>query len=185
MHSGPRTKLTEAVAAALIGHIREGQFLSVAAGLIGVHRVTVLRWLERGERYLKPDNDGNVPELPTDPEELLYVTFAETYRLAEAEALAEATREVVQGGKGWKPRAWWLEKRAPDVFGKAARLELTGPDGGPLQHQVKVDPVALAQRIASLAPRGASGAPRAASPGGAPADEPGGAAGDRRGGREG
>ena len=69
-----------------------------------------------------------------DPDDTL-VTAVEK---AEDEAEATYTALVAEAAvdpKNWTAAAWWLERRRPDHFARRERVEMTGKDGGPIDHR--------------------------------------------------
>lgn len=125
---GRPTKLTPAVAKVLCDATRRGHHLRHAAALAGVHHSVVYDWLARGEADDPPDADA------------LHVDFALALRAAEAEAAGKALAEVRTGKSRTRQRgqAWWLERRFPELYGKRVQTQLSGPDGGPIQHAAAV-----------------------------------------------
>lgn len=160
------TSLTPEVARTILDAVRAGNFKTTAAAAAGVHRDSLYEWLRRGDE--EPDS--------------VFADFAEQLRAAEAEyeleavAFLQTTRDPV----ALKARAWLLERLHPDRFGKRLRAELSGPEGAPIrhEHQVRVDPVALALRIDELAARAAPGAGPGDARAGAGGAAAGGAGGD-------
>jgi hypothetical protein len=122
--TGRPTKLTEKTSAQIVALVRAGNFLTTAAHAAGIARSVLYDWLARGEA-----------EQPAPGDEA-FVAFAVALRTAEAQAEAEAVASVRRASKGHKGRAFWLERRFPDRWGRRLRAELSGPDGGPMQHNV-------------------------------------------------
>lgn len=76
----------------------------------------------------------------TDRERLL-VDFLERWQKADADLvtghLAVITRAGQSGAPGsWRASAWLLSRKRPHDFGE--RIELTGPDGGPVEIDVSI-----------------------------------------------
>jgi transposase len=72
----------------------------------------------------------------------LFYTWLEDETFLDAVTKAEADAELRFLGQVAKhaatsPQAaqWWLERRRPDEYGKRERIEMSGPDGGPIDHR--------------------------------------------------
>ncbi len=105
-HTGRPTCFTVAKANRIVDAIRRGLPFKLAAAAGGVSYNTFVRWR----------NEGSNPNAPRHLRE-----FCNHVRSAESEAaqrflgLIEAAAE-----RSWQAAAWMLEKRHPDLFGKAA-----------------------------------------------------------------
>lgn len=100
----------------LLSGLRNGLTRRAAAGSAGFSKTTFYRMIEH-------DLDGTL------------VTEIEN-----AEAAAEATytglvARAALDPKNWTAAAWWLERRRPDDFAKREKVEMTGKDGGPIDHR--------------------------------------------------
>lgn len=77
-----------------------------------------------------------------------YVEADESFKSDVEKAFAEcAAAKVLRVRKAeedtWTAAAWWLERRMRKDFGRVERVENTGKDGGPIQHEITVDLKAL------------------------------------------
>ena len=88
-----------------------------------------------------------------------YVEFFEALEKAEADAEVfdiALIRQAAQGGS-WQAAAWIRERKAPDRWGRkdASKVEVTGPDGGPIDMKVTlgVDQTAIEGLALALAAR--------------------------------
>lgn len=115
------TKYSEPVGLKIVEEIRRGRPKWVAAQLFGISRDTLDEWLKRGDADDPPDEDTP------------FVLFAELYRQAEAEYVAQELdaidREAGPKRGDWKRRAWKLQQRFPRQFAERKAIELTGADG--------------------------------------------------------
>jgi hypothetical protein len=98
----------------LLGALRVGMTRRAAAGVAGFSKTTLYRMLDN-------DPDGTL------------VTAME-----KAEAQAEATYSTIVANaaadpKNWTAAAWWLERRHPQDYAKRDKVEMSGPDGGPIE----------------------------------------------------
>ena len=103
---GPKQKLTQEVADAIIESIEAGSFASVAARAAGVSRASFWRWVREGRK----------PGAPA-----AWRKFAERYdtaaAMAETDAVKVVRNSMVDGE--WQAAAWYLERRSPKRWGKA------------------------------------------------------------------
>jgi hypothetical protein len=100
----------------LLKGLRNGMTRRAAAGFAGFSKTTLYRMLDN-------DPDG---------------TLVTAIEKAEAEAEATYTFLVATAAtdpKNWTAAAWWLERRHPAEYGKRERVEMTGKDGGPIDHR--------------------------------------------------
>lgn len=97
----------------IIKAIKDGLPFSTAAALGGISEATFYNWMR--------DN----------------IEFLESVKAAEAEA-EETLVNAIQTDPSWQSKAWILERRHPDKWGKVDRnkIELTGKDGGPVEQIV-------------------------------------------------
>lgn len=99
------TKLTQEVSDRLVRLIRAGNFATVASAACGICRDTFQRWLRRGAK----EESGIYRDL--------------VIALDEASAIAEARNVAIimkAAESQWQAAAWYLERRAPDRWGRAS-----------------------------------------------------------------
>ncbi len=96
-----------------------------AVGRAGVNLATAYLWKRRGEAGEEP-----------------YATFAQAVTRARCQAVRVLTVRALTGGKGSSQATWFLERRYPKDYGSRQRLEITGNDGSPIEHEIRLDPVA-------------------------------------------
>ena len=101
----------------LLGALRAGNTRRAAAAYAEVSHETFYRWF----------NDD--------------ITFRDAVEKAEADAEARAVAIVIRAAQGgtWQAAAWWLERRRQDTYALKAKVELSGPDGGPIQTEEVMD----------------------------------------------
>lgn len=100
----------------LLAGLRLGMTRRAASGYAGFGKSTLYRMLAN-------DPDG---------------TLGTEIEKAEAEAEATYSAIVAQAAadpKNWTAAAWWLERRHPADYAKRERVEMTGKDGGPIDHR--------------------------------------------------
>ncbi|MFI9845051.1 hypothetical protein ACIHFD_49090 [Nonomuraea sp. NPDC051941] len=171
--TGRPTKLTQELQEALCEYVRKGNYLTVACDLIGVHESTVYRWLERGEALAVEDADAAASDL--DPDDARFLDFYQAFTRARAQAEAMFVEVVVQVATGGvsikevirqpdgsieerqytppdaKPAFEWLARTRHERWGQRKALEVSGPNGAPVQlsHQADVAD-RLAARVAEV-----------------------------------
>lgn len=111
-------EVTEEHIEKLLGALRLGMTRRAACGAAGFSKSTLYRMLDDEH----------------DPEGTLRTA------IENAEAQAEATYSTIVANaaadpKNWTAAAWWLERRHPAEYAKRERVEMTGKDGGPIDHR--------------------------------------------------
>jgi hypothetical protein len=99
--------------------LRDGGHMEQAAAYAGVHRATVYRWLARGESDDAPQRFRDYAAAVGEAEA--------GFEIASLALIARA------GDEDWRARAWLVERRHPRRWGRRKALELSGPDGEPIQ----------------------------------------------------
>ena len=122
---GRAYKFTEETAEKLINGARDGLHKQVCAWGAGVSPRTLEYWLEAGE----------------EDEASKFCEFARAFRAAEAEAEERLTKRLADLACGeadgnHQPTVEFLKRRWPKRWGDRAALEHSGPEGGPLRHEV-------------------------------------------------
>ena len=100
----------------LLAALRLGMTRRAASGAAGFGKTTFYRMLDN-------DTEGTLRTA-----------------IEKAEAEAEATYSTIVANaavdpKNWTAAAWWLERRHPEDYAKRERVEMTGKDGGPIDHR--------------------------------------------------
>jgi len=154
--------------------------LTHAAAVAGVHRATLHRWMARGQEEADRVSEGGRPE-PSERPYRDFCDRLTRARAAVAERSIGRLERAARGGfvtrriersytnddgqvvteveehreaPAWRVDAWLLEKSFPADFGRSvdARVEVTGPGGGPVQ--VNDERLALlTRRLAEYAQR--------------------------------
>jgi len=160
----------------LIEASRQGMPVETAAAFAGIGKSTFMEWLARGRWEANRRQEGGEPYRSEDPYLRLLEQVDAAREIAHAGAviqlrrlinggfvLKEVTRKVRDPETGqiveettvdraapdFKAIAFYLERQHARHWGKDAHqtLELTGPQGGPLQVE-RVDTDELAERLA-------------------------------------
>ena len=106
-----KTKQTPERIAAIIQALEAGMTRRAAAAHAGIHHSQFYRWLD-ADATLRDDIEK--AESKAESRFLL--------RIAEA-----ATKGT------WQAAAWWLERRHPKDYALKNRVEMSGPEGGPIR----------------------------------------------------
>ncbi len=121
---GDGLKLTLEITNAIAADLALAIPFETAVGRAGIALATAYEWRRKGE-------EGKAP----------YAAFAVAVTRARCEAVRFLTLRALAGGKGSSNATWFLERRYPKDYGSRQRLEITGNDGSPIEHEVRIDPV--------------------------------------------
>lgn len=130
----------------LVDALQAGNFIDHACDYAGVGRTTVYRWLDRGQNEHERIASGGEP----DPDEAKYLELWDTIKKARASAFVRNVALIQQAANQgtWQAAAWWLERTAPQQYGRRLSAEITGAEGDAINVSVTVD--ALEAKIAAL-----------------------------------
>jgi transposase len=135
---GKRTALllTDEVHDRIVGTLRLGNYVEHAASYAGISRGTLYNWLKKGdEARAKRENGAELDEV-----EERYARFSEDVDNARATAVVRNVSIIQQAAQtNWQAAGWWLERTAPQHFGRQMRTEVSGPNQGPVQVSVSRD----------------------------------------------
>lgn len=128
--------LTDEVHDRIVGTLRLGNYVEHAASYAGISRGTLYNWLKKGdEARAKRESGGELDEV-----EERYARFSEDVDNARATAVVRNVSIIQQAAQtNWQAAGWWLERTAPQHFGRQVRTELSGPNQGPVQVNVSRD----------------------------------------------
>ena len=135
---GKRTALllTDEVHDRIVGTLRLGNYVEHAASYAGISRATLYNWLKKGDEARAKREIG--AEL--DEVEERYARFSEDVDNARATAVVRNVSIIQQAAQtNWQAAGWWLERTAPQHFGRQMRTEVSGPNQGPIQVTVSRD----------------------------------------------
>jgi hypothetical protein len=130
----------------LIEALKAGNYLEHACDFAGIGKSTVYRWLDRGQQESENIEQGLKP----DKHEKQYLELWDAIKKARGEATVRNVAVINNAARGgtWQAAAWWLERTAPQQFGRRMQAEITGEGGEPIKVSVTVN--ALEQKIAAL-----------------------------------
>ena len=115
------TKLTPDVHAAIVNAILAGNYAETAARYAGVTPATFYNWTARGR----------------EAKQGIYFEFFDAIEKAKAQAEVRDVAIIERAANDtWQAAAWMLERKFPARWGRTDRAELTGKNGGPIQHEI-------------------------------------------------
>lgn len=120
---GRKTKLTPELAEKIANYISTGNYAVVVCGLVGIGESTYYSWLEKGVKA----KSGK------------YREFLELIKRAEAAREAKWIKDI-DGDPSWQSKAWLLERRYPERWGKKETHVVEGGDEKkPIRVEVNLD----------------------------------------------
>ena len=105
------SKLTPELAEKIANYISTGNYASVVCGLVGIGETTYYNWLEKGSK----SKSGK------------YREFWESIKKAEAAREVKWIKDI-DGDPSWQSKAWLLERRYPERWGKKETHVVEGGD---------------------------------------------------------
>jgi len=140
----------------IVNLIRLGNFAETAAAAAGISKQTYYNWLARGKAERERIDETGTKAKASEKHFLEFFDAVEGAR-AEAEArMVALISTAAQDPTKWQAAAWWLERVAPQKYGRINRTEISGPDGAPIQSETKsiqyseAEIIALADEILGL-----------------------------------
>lgn len=125
---GRPSKLTDEMLDTIVKHLKTGNFVSTACRLSGITERSYYGWMETGEADFVSGKDT------------MHARFFQstTHAIADAEDMAVyALRRAWK--EDWRAAAWYLERRKAGKWARRDRMEVTGKDGGPIEHDHRID----------------------------------------------
>lgn len=120
----------------IVQTLRLGNYVEHAASYAGISRATLYNWLRKGDEAREKREIGE----PLDENEERYARFSEDVDNARAAAVVRNVGIIQQAAQtNWQAAGWWLERTAPQHFGRQMRTEVSGPNQGPVQVSVTRD----------------------------------------------
>ena len=160
---GRPTKLTKEVQSQITTAIGAGNYMETAAAFAGIHKDTLYEWLKRGAA--EKARVAVSARRSIRQEEQIYTDFSDAVKKALAQGELHDVLIIQKAADGydvikhrqvldkngdahdltdqhhefdWRAAAWRLERKFPNRWGRHDRHEVTGPDGGPIQHEVTI-----------------------------------------------
>jgi hypothetical protein len=121
---GTVTKLTPELQEKVIALIKGGNYMDTAAACVGICKRTMYNWLRDGAR-------DNVAGVDSD-----YARFQAAVMQAEGEYEAARVLRITKSAQDGNAMldVIMLSKQFPKRWGNTSKVELSGPDGGPIQN---------------------------------------------------
>lgn len=132
---GGWTALTPEKQASIVADIRSGAYAVVAAKKAGISDVALRRWLKQGQDIVSYTEDGD-PVVTPGPEPYRSLRLAIEGAEAELEAeLSASWVRMAQRNRFDNPQgiSTFLAKRFRERWADSNRLEVSGPEGGPVE----------------------------------------------------
>ena len=123
-------KFDEDKIARVVEALRAGNYMETAAAYAGISKSILYKWLADGrEVRQKVAKGGIASDLESKQLELL-----DSVEKARAEAEVRNVHLIQQAAQGgtWQAAAWFLERSHPGKWGRREKVEMSGPDGGPI-----------------------------------------------------
>lgn len=145
--TGRPSKATDEVFKKITDAVKAGVWIEQAAHLASIHPSTLYDWVSKGERAREMEEITGKAMSDAD---LRLAEFSESLKRARAEAEARNVsliQKAAQDGT-WQAAAWYLERSAPQRWGRRDRMEVTGKEGGSIE--VSISSADLEQKVLTL-----------------------------------
>jgi len=112
------TKITPEVEEIILQYIEKGTSYETAAQAVGICRITIYNWMERGEKGEEP-----------------FLHFLQSIKKAKAKAEIRHIEVIDKAmDKNWQAAAWWLERSNQANWGNRTeqKIEHTGKTDQPV-----------------------------------------------------
>src|SRR3990167_7421744 len=114
---------------AITGAIADGLSNVDATAVSGISEKSFYDWLKRGEAEAQRRAAGEQARVDENP----FLQFLQSIKKAVPKRKRKHLCNIARASRRtWQASAWLLERQHPDEFGQRARLEHSGPDGGPI-----------------------------------------------------
>lgn len=129
---GRPSKFTPECRNRIVSLINAGNYLDTACQAAGITYSTYREWIKRGQREY--DRLEMSPRAKVKESEKDYLDFFEAVQKAEATAEARNLTIINKAAeKNWQAAAWFLERKAPDRWGRKDRFK------GSITHEGTID----------------------------------------------
>lgn len=118
---GRPTRLTKELTSKIAKHVEDWLPFEQACLLCDIPERYFYRWKEYGERDEKAEKTS------------LFTDFCQEIKKAEAKAEEAALKSIRIGENNWQAKAWLLERRHHDRYGRRIVNEMVGKDGGAIR----------------------------------------------------
>ena len=134
----PSPILDDLTQSTLLDYVRLGVPIKKAVASVGIAEKTFYNWMTRGLN--ERERLQNVKDSKPIPTEGVYLQFLQLVERARGEAFVKKIAVVAKASNDgdWRAAAWWLERQAPEEFGKTDRIEHTGNNGDSIKISVEM-----------------------------------------------
>ena len=134
----PTALLEEVKEQTLLDYIRIGTPIRKAVTASGIAEKTFYNWMTRG--MAERERLSLLPDAKENPTEVIFLQFLQRVEQARAEAITKKVAVIAKAGNegDWRAAAWYLERQAPEDFGKTDRFEIGGTNGEAIKVQVEM-----------------------------------------------
>lgn len=124
--------MTPEVQERIVSAIRAGNYLETASAYAGIDQSTLHKWISRSK---EPDASAALVE------------FRQSVERARAEAEVRTVALIQQAASNsWQAAAWYLERSHPKRWARREKVEMSGPEGGPITLQGLAELMGVAKR---------------------------------------
>ena len=104
----------------MLNALAEGTPIDFAVAYAGIARSSFFLWMKKGERIIR---DCTESEREPSEEERLFITFSDSVKKAQAQAIVERLERInaAAAAGSWQADAWGLERTYPAHFGRNTR----------------------------------------------------------------
>jgi hypothetical protein len=156
-------KLTPETQERVLKAIRAGNTREATAEYAGIGRSTLYRWIELGERrkkgihrefwdaLKKAESECEIRNVGIIQLACQGGEVIERKTIRKQDGATEVVEKYTRAD--WTAAAWWLERRRPGAWGRKDRHEITGQDGGAIQHAHQLTDLERDEAIATIVAR--------------------------------
>ena len=135
--------MTPEVQERIVSAIRAGNYLETAAAYAGVTTQTLHSWRVRATKERESIASGNKAR----ENESKFLDFLDAVERARAEAEVRTVALIQQAApNSWQAAAWYLERSHPKRWARREKVEMSGPEGGPITLQGLAELMGVSKR---------------------------------------
>lgn len=135
--------MTPEVQERIVSAIRAGNYLETAAAYAGVTTQTLHSWRVRATKERESIASGNEAR----ENESKFLDFLDAVERARAEAEVRTVALIQQAApNSWQAAAWYLERSHPKRWARREKVEMSGPEGGPITLQGLAELMGVSKR---------------------------------------
>lgn len=121
-------KLDDARKERLLEALRAGNYIETACAYAGVSKSSFYNYLAQARKAREKDGQ------PLSEHETWALELLDAVEKARADAEVRNVHLIQQAAQGgtWQAAAWFLERSMPQKWARREKVEMSGPDGGPI-----------------------------------------------------